>query len=182
MKYNNEHLTKLIRSVVQGSVNAFDVLYKDFSDFIYNVAFSILCNSEDANDIVQEVFIKLFNINEQNIPISNSVSWLYIMTKNEALQFIRKQKKCYNIDDFSDKLMEESFEGTVLSELNLYDCLKYLDARKREIVILKVVSGFNHKQIAEILNIPQGTVRWIYSQALKQLKNKFNKMSGDNIE
>jgi len=176
MKYRNDRFLKLIHSVVDGNADDFDFLYKEFSGFVYHVALSVLCDAGNSNDVTQEVFIKLFRLGRQNVPASNPIGWLYSMTKNESLLFIRRQKPTLNIDDYMEDYNEaanRSMEEALLSEMNFYDCLKCLNAKKREIVILKVADGLSHRQIAKILNIPQGTVQWTYREAIRQLETFF---------
>jgi len=121
---------------------------------------------------MQTVFAKICNLKTEQLPSSKEATWLYAVTKNEALTFLRKEKtnisleEAYNIDT-----------GKECKELqDIVDTEKYnkiisgLSLKEKEIVSLKIVGELSFKEIARILNEPIGTVQWRYYKALNSLK------------
>ncbi len=171
MSYSEKKLKQLLIQVTNGNVDAFNELYYEFSSFVYNTAISVSCNADKANDIVQEVYIKLYQLSHSHIPHTNAISWLYKVTKNEAYSHLRKEKPTQTIEDMDNQLTAPSFEDNLLSDLLFQECLSALQESEREILILKLMGGLKHKTIANILDAPEGTIRWRYREALKHLKN-----------
>ena len=126
----------------------------------------------NSEDVMQTVFAKICNLKTKQLPSSKEATWLYAVTKNEALTFLRKEKtnisleEAYNIDT-----------GKECKELqDIVDTEKYnkiisgLSLKEKEIVSLKIVGELSFKEIARILNEPIGTVQWRYYKALNSLK------------
>lgn len=174
---DGKRLIKLLNDVHFRKTEAFDLIYEEYSDFVYGVSLSVLHNTFNANEVVQEVFIKIYNLKIDNFPTTNPIGWLYQLTKNESLMFMRKEK---NINDLVEKyIISEcdntgNFENILLDRLSFDDLISTLDATSKEIITLKTVTGLKHKDIADMLNIPEGTVRWGYRKALDELRNIIN--------
>lgn len=84
--------------------------------------------------------------------------------------FMRKQKSVQNLGDISECVKTSSFENKLLDKLSFEDLISTLDATSKEIITLKTVTGLKHRDIANLLNIPEGTVRWRYRKALDELR------------
>ena len=139
---------------------------------MYKISFSILKNKESSEDVTQNVFAKIYSLPTDKLPTSKEATWLYAVTKNEALTFLRKERtnisleEAYNIDT-----------GKECDELqNIVDTEKYnklisgLSVKEKEVVSLKILGEFSFKEIAKILNEPIGTVQWRYYKALNSLQ------------
>lgn len=77
----------------------FNELYTKYSDLVYKIAFSLIKNKENSEDIKQIVFEKIWKMNQENLPTKSEASWLYTLTKNETLNYIRKQENTISLDD-----------------------------------------------------------------------------------
>lgn len=136
----------------------------------------IYVNEEDAQDIVQESFIKAYrNLNSYN-PKYKFSSWIYRITHNEAISFLRKNKyrKLEIVND-----PELNIFDTIASSLDLEKesqkdeidlALSKLDQRYRDVIILKFVEGMDYNEISEILHIPSGTVGSLINRAKVKLR------------
>ena len=82
-KINVEELRELFIEIKYGNNIAFEKLYKNYKNLVYKIAYSILKNSYDSDDIVQIVFEKIYSIDKDKLPTRNESSWLYSVTKNE---------------------------------------------------------------------------------------------------
>ena len=90
MDINKKELHELFQGIKQGSRTAFEVLYKRYKQLVYKIAFSIIKNKENSEDIMQNVFTKIFELPEIKLPENKEASWLYTVTKNETITKLRK--------------------------------------------------------------------------------------------
>lgn len=154
-----------------------DNLYKKYNTLIYSISFSILKNKENSEDVTQIVFTKIWNMDKNNLPITNEASWLYSLTKNETLNYIRKQKSEINIDDIY-YISNENNEIDKIIDVDSYNrIISKLNKKEQEIVSLKIISQLSFKEISKILDIPIGTVQWIYYKSLHTLKILLSNLS-----
>lgn len=165
-----EELKAIFNELRNGNKEAIEELYKKYNKMIYGVAFSILKNKDDSEDVVQTVFSKLYTIDQNKIPNDKEATWLYTVTKNEALQLLRKKsdsydlEKVYNIENQNNEINE------LIDKENYNQLINKLDSKEKEIVSLKVISNFSFKQISELLGEPIGTVKWRYYKAIYALR------------
>lgn len=148
---------------------AYEELYQRYSPLVYKIAFSILKDKENAEDIMQNVFIKIANLSEEKLPTNYEASWLYSVTKNEAISYIRKNKEMVSIEDITQKSEEDKIEE-VLEKENYENLLSSLEQKEKQIISLKVEVGLTFKEIAKLLNMPIGTIQWKYYKSLHSLK------------
>jgi RNA polymerase sigma-70 factor (ECF subfamily) len=143
-------------------------------------------NSEDAEDILQEVFIKIYqNLNNYDSKLKFS-SWIYRITHNQVVSNWRKLKS--RGQDFSFELDEEK-TNTIIDEFditketesnllktNIYKILNKLNIKYREVLVLKFIEQKSYQEISDILKKPQGTIATLISRAKKQFKEEANKL------
>ena len=144
-------------------------IYKNHSKYVYNVALGILRNKAEAEDITQDVFVKLFYALDSFRGESDIKTFLYRMTVNKSIDLIRSNKLHFN------KLKTTQFKEidiTIKSEL--YSMLEIIDLNYKIPLLLAEISGFSYKEIAKILNIKTGTVKSRINRAINQLKNLDN--------
>lgn len=151
------------------NVDEFKQLFNEHKKHVFAMALSILRDFEWAEDVLQEVYIKLFQ-HMKHHEISNVKAWLISVSRNTALDLYRKKKR--EITGFEDDYFERVpyLSEDPLDKMVLSKYLELLDSDERQIVILKDISGMKHKEIAKIIEMPLGTVLWKYSMALKKLK------------
>ena len=169
---DKQELHKIFSEMRKGNNSQFEILYKNYNQLVYKIAFSILKNKENSEDVMQTVFAKIYNLKKEQLPSSKEATWLYAVTKNETLTFLRKEKtnisleEAYNID--TGKECEELQDIVDTEKYN--KIISGLSLKEKEIVSLKIVGELSFKEIARILNEPIGTVQWRYYKALNSLK------------
>ena len=169
-KINKEELHNIFIGIKNNKESAFKELYEKYRKLVYAVSFSILKNKENSEELVQKVFIKLWQMEKNNFPTSNESSWLYSMTKNEVLNFLRNQKEEIEIDELY-YITEEDKELNKIIEKDTYNkIISRLNKKEQEIVSLKILSNLSFKEISQILHVPIGTVQWRYYKSLHTLK------------
>lgn len=159
-----------MNGIKNGNELDFNKLYEKYKNLVYGVTFSILKNKEDSEEIVQKVFIKLWKMEKNKMPTNNEASWLYKVTKNETLNFLKEKKEEISIDELyyithEDKELNEIIEKDTYNKI-----IVKLPLKEQEIVSLKILSKLSFREISIILNIPIGTVQWRYYKGLHTLK------------
>ena len=145
-----------------------------FLDSLYNTAWRLARNAEDAEDLVQETFLKAYRSFDQFTPGTNLKAWLFKILKNTFINLYRKRQSAPPEGDFV--AIEEGFEGQVREDAtgrlpspeeavlersldeDVQRALDHLPPDYRMAVVLADLEGFSYKEIAEILEIPVGTV------------------------
>ncbi len=167
---------KLISSVKDGERKAFDILFKNYSQRIYRFAFSYLKSKEDAEEIVQEVFIKLWDRRESlRIDLQIS-SFLFTIAYNSILNQIRKTKN--GIKAIAAKKSEQPIhhlhveEELVFAEYQHHAqvAISSLPPQRKKIFMLSREQHLSYSEIARELKISPRTVEVHISQALKDIK------------
>ncbi|MEA3478149.1 MAG: RNA polymerase sigma factor [Bacteroidota bacterium] len=149
-------------------------IYKLYYKAMYNTALRILNNADDAEDIMQESFLDAFRKIDTYHGGATFGSWMKRIVINKSLDELRKRKDIFSIDkEGTDIIAEEIHEDPV--EVLSYKVEKIriaiadLPEQYRIILSLHLLEGYDHEEIAEILNITYGTSRTRYSRARQKL-------------
>ena len=154
----------LLTEVAEGDNACFERLYRETAKGVYAFAFSYLGERESAEDVMQTAFLQVKR-RAYTYRGGNARAWLLQIVKNLCIDELRRRKRfrCEPEDAMSETPARES--GSALDYL-----LGALTEEEREIVVLHVFWGYRHREIAERLSLPLGTVTWKYSAALKKLE------------
>jgi len=153
---------------------------------LYNFAFHLTYDEENANDLVQETFLKAYRFIDSYQKGTNSKAWLFKILKNEFINNYRKKvKRPVNVD-FEDvvnyhesddasyvgslDLRQEIFQNMMGDEITI--ALNSLPVDFKTIILLCDIEGFTYEELAKILDIPIGTVRSRLFRARNMLKEK----------
>ncbi len=149
---------------------------------LYRFAFRLLGNNEEAKDIVQEVFIKVWNGREQLDQIQNMEAWCMRITKNLSLDRLRQQQR--RPTDSIEKGMHISHsslspaESTELSESvkRIGELMAELPEKQRQVMHLRDIEGYSYNEICEILEIDMSQVKVSLFRARNAVREKLQKM------
>lgn len=166
---NEKELHELFCRLKKNEKLAYEELYQKYSSLVYKIAFSILKDKENAEDIMQNVFIKIANLSEEKLPTNYEASWIYSVTKNEAISYIRKNKETVSIEEVTQKSEKDKIEE-ILQKENYESLISSLEQKEKQIISLKIEVGLTFKEIAKVLNMPIGTIQWKYYKSLHSLK------------
>ena len=170
-------LEELFKEIKQGNNQSLKDLYDKYKSLVYGVAFSILKNKEDSEDIVQIVFLKIFRLEKEKLPTKNAATWAYSVTKNETLNFLKNKKEEINLEEIYC-ITSENKELNEIIEIDSYNrMIAKLPIKEQEIISLKILSGLSFKEISMILGIPIGTVQWRYYKGLHTLRLLLSNLS-----
>ncbi len=169
-----------------GNAEAFDELFGLYGKRLYHFAFGYLKSKEESEEVVQDVFLKIWNTKELLKPELSFKAYLFKIAYNSIQEFFLKinRDKAYQHEiintsvDFSNKL-EERMDYHSLLEL-VERKISLLPERQKQVLVLKRKEGFPVKEIAEKLNISPKTVENHLTEALKNLKEglKEEKIAG----
>ena len=147
----------------------FDRYYIRLCQYVY----SIIKDKDDSEDIVQELFLSVWS-NRKKLAVEDNIpGYLYVMSKNLTLNYIRSKANYKNLlknQEEKPEYYEEYPMETDEFRIALFDCINLLPARSREILILHRIKGYKQKEIAERLDITVKTIKnqiWTSLQKLR---------------
>lgn len=169
--------TELVKRLKKGDMVAFDAIYNRYCHKLHGFVLRYLKQEQDAEGIVQEVFIKIWEARAKIDVYASFESFLFTIAYNSTMSVLRKrvcdnQSRAYLKSLQQSDSAENIIDEIVYEELNLkvQTLLKQLTPRQREIYILSREEGLIHKEIAQKLNISENTVKNHLVTTLKYLK------------
>lgn len=176
---NKETTNLLAKRIKEGDLSAFDLLYHTYSQKLYGFAFSMLKNHDDAKEIVQDTFLKIWEKRKMINPLGSLQAFLFSVSYHTAIDLIRKrfkddQYRTYLQDQFSDYESVTEKEPIYYQELigMLDKIVSELPEQRKKIYLLSREEGLSHKEIAEKLNISVKTVENQITLALKAIRTQ----------
>jgi RNA polymerase sigma-70 factor (ECF subfamily) len=179
MALDDEDDETLAHRAAAGDDSAFDALANRHIDRVYAIALKWCSGHKaDAEDITQEVFLKLARNIHHYKPAGRFTTWLYQVVVNEARDSHRREKSRRTRETAYEKETDKSAPSTeeLLDKqadkrmLALYDMLKRLSPEQREAVVLVFCHGMTHRDAAKVLGCAEKTVTWRLFEAKKKLR------------
>ncbi len=171
LDFNNKQIDHYLERIADGDKEALASLYKETSHAVYGFALSILKNCSDAEDVLQDCYIKIYASARAYRSQGKPLAWILTITRRLCLNKIEKQKRMVSLPQEEWEPYLQSCESLSAEDrLMLSLCLNQLSDEEREIVFLHSVAGFKHREIATMLSIPLPTVLSKYNRSLKKLK------------
>ncbi|WP_312649459.1 RNA polymerase sigma factor [Aminipila sp.] len=183
----SEKESLLIKKAKEGDEGSFEALILSCKGKAYNIALRYVKNENDALDVLQESFIKIFrNLSKFNEE-SKFETWVYRIVVNTCNDFLRKNKNKHNeisvLLDENDHEKELDIpdntpppEAVILNKEHseyILDCLEKIPIDHREIIVLRDIKGFTYEEISEILECSIGTVKSRISRARNNFKEVY---------
>ncbi|MDT0551948.1 RNA polymerase sigma factor [Urechidicola vernalis] len=171
---------ELIKECKKNNYTAQMQLYNMHKRQVFNASWRILKNKQDAEDVLQDSFIKGFRKVEQLKDDTNIGAWFKRIAINRSLDVLRKRNKQWmdDVDEIeieadvnSDDLIEEE---SITIDL-IKECIHNLSEKYRVILTLYLIENYNHREISEELQLKESTVRNQYIRGKKKLKEMFHK-------
>lgn len=173
---------KLLKNIAEGDKIAFHKLYQSFSEKVYNTAISFAQNGQDAEEITQDVFIKIYN-NAAKFKGNSTVStWIYRITVNTALNAIQKKKRLSFVKFGETYPDQPDFEhpGVLLENKEnaktLFKVIDTLPDSQKTAFILSIVEGLPRQEVANIMETSLKAVESLLQRAKKNLRDKLEKL------
>ncbi len=175
----------LMRAIQKGDMVAFNEMVDRYKDRLMNVIGRMLSSTEEAEDIVQETFVRVYQ-HRQSFNFQHCFStWIYTIALNLARNELRKRKKFkfYEISDMQGNESEFAVEMKLPSRVPevLEGAVKELPEKYRTAFLLRDVQELPYEEVAKILNVPLGTVKSRVNRARMMLRDKLQpKLEGYN--
>ena len=151
----------LVKSCIQGDRRAMSQLVNQYQRPVFNAAYRILGNKDDAADATQTVFLKVFEHITDYDQKFKFFSWVYRIAINESLNQVKKRRAQESLDDSQASPWQGPAEELDSRRLckKVQGALMLLNDEYRTVVVLKHMSGCSYQQISEILQLPEKTVK-----------------------
>lgn len=173
---------ELVRKLSDGDSFAFEVLFYKYRNKVMGFAKKMVPAQIDPEEIVQEVFVKVWLKKETINPDKDFQSYLFAIAKHLILDHLKSavNRKLYFVEEHfqQDLMIEDTLDGSKSNdaEEKLFNLLQQLPERRKEIFCLSRFEGLSYKQIAERLNITENTVDSQIRNALAFLRKEFRKI------
>ena len=143
----------------------FDEIFEQYFDKVYYKVLGIVKNSDDAEDISQEVFISVYK-NLKKFKGESIYTWIYRIAINKTYDFLKKNKTMLEINE---EILSLEYNVDMNTNMILTEKLKKISMQEREFVILKDIYGYKLKEIAEMKDMNLSTVKSIYYKAIRDM-------------
>lgn len=179
---HNPSESDLIKGCIEGNPEMQKLLYDLYSSKMYGVCLRYAENAEDANDVMQEGFIKVYRSLPKFRAEGSFEGWIRRIFVNTSIEHYRKKTKKYNITEVQENTIEDN-ELSALDSLATKDILNIINELSpgyKQVFNLHVVEGYSHKEIAEILGITEGTSKSQLARAKGVLKKIIETRTSSN--
>ena len=156
-----------IAAIAAGDMDALRRLYDAVSGPVYGFALSLVRDPHDAEDVLQDTFLRIYRAAADYRPLGKPLAWIFTIARHAALDKRRDQSRTLPVEKV------EVAVATVMDaddRLLLHALLNRLPEEDRQIVILHAVVGMKHREIATVMEMALGTVLSRYRRALNRLK------------
>lgn len=174
VRYSEDQLLLLLRS---GERTGFSYLYDNYAKALYGIIVRLVPGEDDAQDILQNVFVKIWNsIPSYDHTRGRLFTWMINIARNSAIDYLRsKQGKIdRNVKktEIDSEVIDQSMHVTVnYDHIGMATALKQLSADQQTVINLAYFQGYTQEEIAEELNIPLGTVKTRVRTAIGNLRS-----------
>ncbi len=182
LRYQNQpEIAEIVDRCRFGQQSAFKELYDRYIKAMYNTSFRIVNSQRDADDAVQEAFTEAFRNIDNFDGRSTFGHWLKRIVVNKSINQLRKNKlelvgidhlKVVSVDEGQT---DESFTTLTIHRIN--ESIQRLPTGYRTVLSLYLIEGYDHQEIAQILNVAESTTRTQYIRAKKKLRDLLNATS-----
>ncbi len=177
-----QDIANIIKEVKSGNKTAFRYLVEEHQQYAFNVAFRVVCNEEDAKDVVQESFIKVWKKIQSYDAKLKFTTWMYKIVINSAIDKLRSARRAntINIDKVSEKLCrlerhgpDEQIENKELGNI-ITTISKGLPEKQKLVFVLRDIQGFDSVEVEKILDMPHTSVKSNLYNARQLVRKKLS--------
>jgi RNA polymerase sigma-70 factor (ECF subfamily) len=165
-----------------------EFLYQTHKDLVYNLALNYVQNSEDAEEITQDVFLSVYQSMSSFKAQANIKTWIYRITINKSLDFLKAKKRQKRFSHLTSLFFDNSSEikfqesdfkhpGIIMEEkeafMQLFKTINQLPDNQKTVLILSKIENKSQKEIAEIMNLSIKAVESLFQRAKKNIEKKY---------
>lgn len=175
---DREQVDTCIAGVAAKNQEDFATLYRLTAPSVYSYALSVLKNSYDAEDVLHDCFVRIYQAAGSYRSVGKPMAWILTVAKNLCMQKLRDTSTMADIPEEDwQRSLSENTHLSVDEKLLIHQCMSLLSEEERQIVTLHAVAGFKHREIAEHMDLLLPTVLSKYNRAIKKLKSALEKES-----
>lgn len=165
------NINQYLIEMKSGNMEAFATVYLLTKNQVYSVCLSVLKDRGLAEDAMQNTYVRIREkINYYTVG-SNGFAWVLTIARNISINIYNRDVKMQVTDFNENEYLKPSYDDTKLDDMPIFKIAKdVLSQEELEIVLLYVVSGYKHREIAGMLDKPLGTILWTYNNSIKKLK------------
>ncbi len=173
-----EELISLLRNKDR---NAFEYLYDNYNKALFGIVLKVVNDTPIAEDILQEVFIKIWkNIDQYEMAKGRLFTWMINIARNTAIdkyrsQEFKQQMQNQNLEDSVSDVNSSTSSATKVDHIGLKETISELKPEFVEIIDLLYFKGYTHEELSKEFNIPLGTVKTRIRSAMIELRKKIIK-------
>jgi RNA polymerase sigma-70 factor (ECF subfamily) len=171
---------KILKSISNGDKRSFQILYNSFCNKIYNTSLSYLQNKQDAEEVMQDVFMKIHQKAATFKGESSVSTWIYKITVNTSLNFLKRKKRFSFFRISETEINKQDFEhpGILLENKErakiLFRTIDTLSDNQKTAFILSFIEGLPRQEVANIMAISLKATESLLQRAKKNLREKLN--------
>lgn len=165
-----------------GAEAAFDAIVSSYSERLYWHVRRFTCNHEDSDDLLQEIFIKVWKSLPGFREESSLYTWIYRIATNETLNFLRKNRlramlNAESLESLLDKKADEDryFNGDALQR-EVQKAINTLPDKQKQVFVLRYFEEMPYEQISDILNTSVGSLKASYHHAAQKVRSRLEKI------
>jgi len=174
----------LLQLIAEGCEQSFRKLYDLYAGKIYSMAIGYVKSPMAAQDVVQEIFVKIWQKRDSLTAIDNFPAWLHVITRNLLINHLQKKIPVFGLNEVSQEaipedrhLPQQQLDYRELTAL-ISRAVAQLPPRQQQVYSLSREQGLSHQQIARQLDLSYDTVREHMSKALKNIRSSLEKQYG----
>lgn len=174
----------LLKKISRKDANALSQLYDRHSKYIYSIIFYILRDQFEAEDLLQEVFLQIWEkADSYDETLGNPIAWMTRITRNKSIDRLRSKsyknrsgetdiERVFNLSEKSDSSNPEIVSNQSRENFEISEALKSLSQSQKDLLEFAYFRGYSQSELAEYFNIPLGTVKTRMRSAMISLREK----------
>lgn len=162
-------MQEIIKQLKNDNLDMFDEFYDLTKNQVYVTILSVVKNKMTAEDIMQDTYLRFLNNIHKYKENTNVVAFIVTIARNLAINYYNKHKR-EEFHDFS--LYEDNYVNETEDNKLLDLVYQTLEGKELDVFIMHVIDDLKHKEIAQIMKKPLGTITWLYNKAVKKMKEK----------
>ena len=174
---NREQETQFVMTCQKGDRKALESLVRHFEKPVYNAAYRMLGNADEAADVTQTTFMKVFENISRVDPSRRLFSWVYRIALNESIDQLKRRSRTQPLDGSARSEGDTPDDSAQVSQLRdeVQATLMELNEDQRAVITLRYFSEFSYADIAAILHLPQKTVKSRLFEARRQMRDRLHR-------
>ncbi len=173
----------IVTDCQNGDQKAMDTLVREMQTPVFNAAYRMLGNPDEAADVTQTTFLKVFENIRRFDPTRRLFSWTYRIALNESIDQLKRRKRTEPLEEAPASDTDLPQEMAAASQLSdeVQKTLMELNDGHRAVIVLRYFADCSYREIGRILELPEKTVKSRLFTARQQMKNKLHQQAGSSL-